>query len=79
MPGLTTAPVGWIGWLRVNRGPWRSVVGETTRDDCLALLLHHADTVAGAHKDLLILEAGRHPNDPPCRRGRVGPVLEKVP
>jgi hypothetical protein len=62
---------GWVGWLRVGRGPWRAVVGDNSKDDCLALLLRHADGIQAMHKDLVVLEQGIDPNVRPVAHARV--------
>jgi hypothetical protein len=67
----TTTTAGYLGWLRIGRGPWRPVVGDVGKDDCLALLMAHADGVRAPHKDLAVLPAGTDPNDP-IRLGQGG-------
>jgi hypothetical protein len=59
---MTTAAKasGWRGWRRVAEGP--------TRDDVLSELLAAAAADPAKHEDLLILESGRHPNDPAATR-----------
>ena len=54
----------YVGWLRVGVGPWRSVCEGASRDDTIFELMRHAQTVAGSHKDLVVLAAGEHPLGP---------------
>jgi hypothetical protein len=62
---------GYVGWLRLGHGSWRAVVGDNSKDDCLALLLRHSDGVRASHKDLVVLEQGIDPNGRPVAYARV--------
>jgi hypothetical protein len=57
----TTTTTGYIGWCRLPKQRWHKAVESDTRDAALSALLDYAQRVPGPHKDLIVLEAGRHP------------------
>lgn len=80
---MTTTPIpfgdGYVGWLRIGRGPWKPVVSDSVHDQALAALMAHADRVGHQHKDLVVCKAGVDPNHKPRRFARVqGNALDFV-
>jgi hypothetical protein len=58
----------WTGWFRPSRGAWRAVVQGDGEDDATAKLLRYGGL--DAHAELLVLPAGRHPDDKPAPKRR---------